>query len=107
MAVSDQAAEPIVGFPPPGGWPFPIPNTGPGGGLPHENYGPQLNFTIWLLTILASGFLGLRVYCKFLRHRGLWWDDHVLIAAWVRSDLRERHSGDGECDANALLRRPL
>jgi len=48
-----------------------------------EDYGPQVNFTIWLLTALSAAFLALRVYCKFLRHRGLWWDDHVLIASWV------------------------
>jgi len=48
-----------------------------------ENYGPQINFTIWLLTALSAMFLALRVYCKFLRHRGLWWDDHILIASWV------------------------
>ncbi|KAB5518153.1 hypothetical protein GE09DRAFT_1066142 [Coniochaeta sp. 2T2.1] len=47
------------------------------------NYGPQVNFTIWLLTALSAMFLALRVYCKFLRHRGLWWDDHILIASWI------------------------
>lgn len=50
-----------------------------------ENYGPQINFTIWLLTALSAMFLALRVYCKFLRHRGLWWDDYILIASWVRT----------------------
>ncbi|KAK3937025.1 hypothetical protein QBC46DRAFT_295108 [Diplogelasinospora grovesii] len=48
-----------------------------------EDYGPQINFTIWLLGALSAAFLALRVYCKFLRHRGLWWDDHVLIASWL------------------------
>ena len=52
--------------------------------LPHDDQGPQLNFTIWLLAGLSSGFLGLRLYCKFLRGRGLWWDDYVLALAWVR-----------------------
>ncbi|KAK0712928.1 hypothetical protein B0T26DRAFT_741822 [Lasiosphaeria miniovina] len=47
-----------------------------------EDYGPQINFSIWLLTALSAAFLALRVYCKFLRHRGLWWDDHVLIGSW-------------------------
>jgi len=47
------------------------------------DYGPQINFTIWLLTALSAAFLALRVYCKFLRHRGLWWDDYILIASWV------------------------
>jgi hypothetical protein len=35
------------------------------------------------LTFLSAVFLGLRLYCKIVRHRGFWWDDHVLIAAWV------------------------
>ncbi|KAK0612021.1 hypothetical protein B0T14DRAFT_439154 [Immersiella caudata] len=48
-----------------------------------EDYGPQVNFVIWLLTALSAAFLALRVYCKFLRHRGLWWDDYVLIASWI------------------------
>lgn len=38
----------------------------------------------WGLTALASAFLGLRLYCKFSTRRGLWWDDRILIAAWVR-----------------------
>lgn len=53
-------------------------------GLSHEDYGPQLNFTIWFLVALSSLFLAVRIYCKALRNRGLWWDDHVLIASWVR-----------------------
>lgn len=59
------------------GWPWDFSK------FPHTDYGPQLNYGIWLLTGLSAGFLGLRVYCKFLRHRGLWWDDHILIASWV------------------------
>ncbi|EWG55199.1 hypothetical protein FVEG_13238 [Fusarium verticillioides 7600] len=35
------------------------------------------------LTVLAGLFLGLRLYCKVIRRRGFWWDDHILIAAWV------------------------
>ncbi len=50
---------------------------------PSTDFGSQINFTIWLLTALSSAFLALRVYCKFLRHRGLWWDDHLLILSWV------------------------
>jgi hypothetical protein len=49
-----------------------------------NNLGPYLNRVIWSLAALSSLFLGLRVYCKFLRRRQLWWDDHVLIASWVR-----------------------
>lgn len=53
--------------------------------LSHNNYGPQISFTIWFLAALSSLFLALRIYCKALRKRGLWWDDHVLIASWVRN----------------------
>ncbi|KAL2194023.1 hypothetical protein P885DRAFT_43908 [Corynascus similis CBS 632.67] len=52
---------------------------------PSTDFGPQINFTIWLLTALSSAFLALRVYCKFKRHRGLWWDDYLLIGSWVSS----------------------
>lgn len=55
----------------------------PAADLPHDNQAPQLNFTIWLLTGLSLGFLSLRIYCKFLRGRGLWWDDYVLITSWI------------------------
>lgn len=48
-----------------------------------DDLGPQLNGTIWLLTTLAALFLGLRIYCKLLRRRGLWWDDYFLLASWV------------------------
>lgn len=68
------------GMPPPGewnGWPFDF------SGFPHDDYGPAMNHGIWMLTGLAAGFLGLRLYCKRLRHRGLWWDDYLLIASWV------------------------
>jgi hypothetical protein len=51
--------------------------------LPHDNQGPGLNATIWTLIAISSIFLALRVYCKFSRHRGLWWDDWILIASWV------------------------
>ena len=50
---------------------------------PTTDFGPQINFTLWFLTALSAAFLSLRVYCKFLRHRGLWWDDHLLILSWV------------------------
>ena len=32
---------------------------------------------------LSSVFIALRVFCKFKTHRGLWWDDHILIISWV------------------------
>ena len=57
-------------------------------GRTHEDLGPQLNTAFWVLTGLATVFLGLRLYCKGIRVRNLWWDDYLLTAAWVR-----RHPG--------------
>ena len=51
----------------------------------HDDYGPQINLTLWGLSIVAAIWLVVRVYCKYARHRGLWWDDYVLIASWVSS----------------------
>ncbi len=51
--------------------------------LPHDNGGPKLNGVIWMLTGVSGLFLAMRVYCKYLRHKGLWWDDIILVAAWV------------------------
>ncbi|KAI1276149.1 hypothetical protein F5Y07DRAFT_367327 [Xylaria sp. FL0933] len=46
-------------------------------------FGVVLNAVNWTLTALAAVFLALRVYCKISRSRGLWWDDYVLIAAFI------------------------
>ncbi|KAM7211087.1 hypothetical protein V8F06_013528 [Rhypophila decipiens] len=51
--------------------------------LPHNNQATKLNSAIWVLTTLSGGFLALRLYCKYLRRKGLWWDDIILIAAWM------------------------
>ena len=51
--------------------------------LPHDNDGPKLNAVIWTLTAVSAIFLGLRFYCKTARAKGLWWDDWLLMAAWV------------------------
>ncbi|KAK3395474.1 hypothetical protein B0T20DRAFT_35804 [Sordaria brevicollis] len=51
--------------------------------LPHDNAGIRLNIVIWILIGISSVFLGLRVYCKFSRRKGLWWDDIMLIGAWI------------------------
>ncbi|KAG4434501.1 hypothetical protein IFR05_010006 [Cadophora sp. M221] len=39
--------------------------------------------TQWVVTGLALLFLVLRLYCKRTLGKGFWWDDHLLIAAWV------------------------
>jgi hypothetical protein len=51
--------------------------------LPHNDAGPTLLISAWTLTAVATVFLGLRLYCKFLGNRRLYWDDFALIGAWV------------------------
>lgn len=53
--------------------------------LPHDNLGTRLIVSIWVMNIIALLFLVARCYCKFLRHRGLWWDDGILIGSYVCS----------------------
>ncbi|KAK1756326.1 hypothetical protein QBC47DRAFT_321507 [Echria macrotheca] len=49
----------------------------------HDDRGPAIIAVHWSLTALATIFLGLRVYCKHITKRRLWWDDWILIAAWT------------------------
>jgi len=51
--------------------------------LPHDDRGPQILGVHWTLTFFATIFLCLRIYTKRLTGRSLWWDDWILIAAWV------------------------
>jgi hypothetical protein len=51
--------------------------------LPHNDFIKELNFTLWTLIVSSGGFLGLRIYCKLYRQRGLWWDDYVLISSYL------------------------
>ena len=52
--------------------------------LPHDNHGVKMNAVAWTLSALATLFLALRLWAKFRRRKNLWWDDYILIAAWVR-----------------------
>jgi hypothetical protein len=47
------------------------------------DYGPQLNVLTWLLVSVSGLFLFTRLYLKNFQHRGLWWDDWILLASWV------------------------
>lgn len=47
------------------------------------NYGGLLKRSIWALTVVATLFLGVRVYAKLFLKRFLWWDDCFLIVSWV------------------------
>ncbi|OAA61767.1 hypothetical protein SPI_04626 [Niveomyces insectorum RCEF 264] len=51
--------------------------------LPHDNEGPALNALSVLLVVFSAAFLLLRVILKIRRRRGLWWDDYLLVTAWV------------------------
>ncbi|KAK3314836.1 hypothetical protein B0H66DRAFT_535724 [Apodospora peruviana] len=51
--------------------------------LPHNDLGPQLNTVFWLLTGVSLAFMLTRIFCKVIRGRHLWWDDYILMAAWV------------------------
>lgn len=62
--------------------------------LPHDNAGPKLNAIIWILTALSGCVLGLRIYCRLSRRKGLWWDDGFLIAAWVSQLARSCFAAD-------------
>lgn len=45
--------------------------------------GTQVIAIVWILTVLAAGFLAARIYSKRRSHRGLWWDDMLLTASWA------------------------
>lgn len=49
-----------------------------------EDISAKTRVSVWLLTSMAGFLMGLRLYCKWLRHRGLWWDDYILVLSWVR-----------------------
>jgi hypothetical protein len=46
--------------------------------------GRRLNTVIWILAALSTIFLALRLYAKLYRNRKFWWDDHFLVASYVR-----------------------
>jgi len=52
--------------------------------LPHDDRGPVIVGSVWLMIGVASIFLGLRLFCKHVGRRALWWDDWILIVSWVR-----------------------
>jgi len=48
-----------------------------------SDFGPLLNLAIWTLAGSATVFLGLRLLAKHRGQRVLWYDDYLLIGAWV------------------------
>ncbi|KAL2196798.1 hypothetical protein P885DRAFT_69282 [Corynascus similis CBS 632.67] len=51
--------------------------------LPHDSAAPKLLASIWALDLVATLFLSLRISCRLIKMRRLWWDDAILIASWV------------------------
>ncbi|KAI1774842.1 hypothetical protein F4818DRAFT_53368 [Hypoxylon cercidicola] len=43
----------------------------------------SIHVGIWFMVGVSLFALTLRFYCRLSRQRSLWWDDYVLIAAWV------------------------
>ena len=60
-------------------------------------YAGRMLWAIWSLTVAATVFLALRVYCKLSRRRLLWWDDHFLIASWVSNACVTSRAALGSC----------
>jgi hypothetical protein len=50
---------------------------------PVPDLGQDINVSNWVLDGISGVFLCLRIYCKLLQRRRLWWDDHFLVASWV------------------------
>lgn len=44
---------------------------------------PKVDVLSFVMTILAGTVVGLRIYNKFRRRLRLWWDDYIVIVAWV------------------------
>ncbi|SPO05355.1 uncharacterized protein DNG_08042 [Cephalotrichum gorgonifer] len=51
--------------------------------LDHGDRGAAILAAHWGLTALATVFLALRLYCKRITKKSLWWDDWILIASWL------------------------
>ncbi|KAB5533562.1 putative integral membrane protein [Coniochaeta sp. 2T2.1] len=69
---------PGLGFGPNGSDP-----SGRGSDRPHDNAGPKANIIAWTLMGFTTVFLALRIYCKHIGGRKLWWDDFLLIVTWA------------------------
>ncbi|KAK7992568.1 hypothetical protein PG988_001362 [Apiospora saccharicola] len=48
-----------------------------------DDRGPLIDGVSWGLVSLSGTVLGLRVYAKLSRHRGLWWDDYISLVSWA------------------------
>ncbi|KAI0471713.1 hypothetical protein GGR56DRAFT_655266 [Xylariaceae sp. FL0804] len=51
--------------------------------IPHHHPKPGVDAAIWTVSSVATIVFGLRLYCRKYRLAGLWWDDLVLLVAWM------------------------
>ncbi|KAB5582247.1 hypothetical protein GE09DRAFT_262041 [Coniochaeta sp. 2T2.1] len=51
--------------------------------IPHNSAGATVNIVTWTLFAVCTVFLCLRIYCKRVSRRWLWWDDYFLCTAWL------------------------
>ncbi|KAK3681769.1 hypothetical protein B0T22DRAFT_445374 [Podospora appendiculata] len=51
--------------------------------MDNDDQGQRILVTIWILTGLSGLFLLVRLFCKLMTKRLLWWDDHVLALSWI------------------------
>ncbi|KAF3360213.1 hypothetical protein VdG1_04940 [Verticillium dahliae VDG1] len=50
--------------------------------VPTNDPAPTVVASIWVMMAVATIFLLLRIYCKAVRTRGMWWDDYIMLFAW-------------------------
>lgn len=48
-----------------------------------ENRQVTVDVSIWMMLCISTTLLGLRLYCRIVRVKQLWWDDHLLSLGWV------------------------
>ena len=51
--------------------------------MPHNDLGPTIIAVLWSLVAVSGLFVCLRIYCKRMTSKAMWWDDYILIAAWA------------------------
>ncbi|POS69160.1 hypothetical protein DHEL01_v212447 [Diaporthe helianthi] len=44
---------------------------------------PKIDVLSFVMTILSGTVVGLRIYNKFRRRMRLWWDDYIIVVAWI------------------------
>lgn len=48
-----------------------------------DGFGAYINAIGWLLLSLSGIVVGARIWAKVSARKGLWWDDYIVLAAWV------------------------